>query len=153
METKSKPNFYDSSYWAGGQGQVLWNMRKLLAFIMRISNPDTPPPFLTAMHKSDYDETWTGWYASWNEGSKGKGQLYLEYEENEFCVYAFDGNLNYEFWYYFGVPDEDKTETDKENDWSDLDKAVADAKRWLEDHREELKKPDFILQREFNIYE
>lgn len=152
--SESKPTFYDDHYWAEGEGQLLWNMRKMLAFIMKISGPDTPAPFLTAMHKGDSDDTWVGWYASWNENADTS--LYIEYEGTAFCVYVMDfdktkplgKSTNMRFWYNFG----DDTSEDS-NEWSDLNKAVLDAKEWLrENHEALLARSGDTLDQEFNIH-
>lgn len=148
--------FYDREYWAEGDGQLLWNMRKMLAFIMEISTPKTPAPFLTTMHKGDYDESWIGWYASWNEG--GDSALYLEYEGAAFCVYAMDivkdvdgkfTKSDMRFWYNFG----DTDPKEKVNSWEELGDAVADAKAWLKEHSGLLAaQKENNLKSEFNIH-
>jgi len=151
-----KPNFYDSKYWEHGQGQLLWNLRKLQAFIMEVSSEDTPCPFLSVLHKSDYDDTWMGWYASWNES--GDSSLTLEYEGTEFSIHVMDvekdengkyGKVETRFWYNFGGD----TSEDENNEWSDMGNAIRDTRAWLVEHREVLKLPERMqIDREFNIY-
>ena len=147
--SEKKPiSFYDGAYWLEGDGQLLWNMRKLLAFIMEVSGPETPPPFLSTMHKSDDDPTWVGWYASWNEPYNNS--LYLEYEGTAFCVYAIDATnkkSTMQFWYNFGDTSDENT-----NSWDELEDAVTSARAWLLDHHTDLvKNKNPSLRQEFNI--
>jgi hypothetical protein len=140
--------FYDDAYWLEGEGQLLWNMRKLLAFITEVSGPETPPPFLTTMHKGDDDPTWVGWYASWNETSNNS--LYLEYEGTAFCIYAIDATNKksvMKFWYNFG-----DTSDKNSNSWDELEDAVVAARAWLQDNHANLAtNKNSSLRQEFNI--
>ena len=151
MTTKSTgtARFYDSEYWQKGAGKSLWQIRKLQAFILEISNEDTPPPFLTVVTQSDYDDTVVGWIASWNDA--GEESLTVSFEEEAFLVYSMwvktdkaeeSVSNGLEFWYNFG----DTGPKEEVNSWDELDNAVRDARKWLEDNREILKKTDSLKQ-------
>jgi hypothetical protein len=120
----SPEKFYDSEYWKQSSGQFLWNMRKMLAFIMEISNPETPAPFLTVLHGDEAGsmEKWEGWFANWG-GEIGQGDLNLEWNKSNFLVYSFDKSSEYEFWYEF-----DATEPES---WVNFDEAIDKSKDWL----------------------
>ena len=137
--TNATKKFYDSTYWQSGAGELLWNARKIQAFILAISTPSTPLPFFTAIPYSDIGDKWEGWIAEWNFGEKERTSLVIEAEGKEFCVYAShfipddDGSHKYvtDFWYNFG-----SSETDEDNSsWDLFDDAVKDAKEWLETNK------------------
>jgi hypothetical protein len=144
--TPQTRKFYDAEYWKKGDGRLLWNMRKMLAFIMEVSNEDTPSPFLTSLHgdESGSAAKWEGWYASWNEGSRGEGSLALEWNGSDFFVYAFDKDTEYEFWYEFDAADD--------NSWVAFPEAVSKAKDWLGRNKDILPKTEYdSLTHVFNL--
>lgn len=140
-----KKNFYNSEYWRSGEGKALWQLRKMQVFIHEISSTETPAPFFSIMSEfadiSD-DENVFGWFAEWTD-NKDQSLLNIEYVEDCFCIYAFDGEtMNTEFSYYFSDKNlfgkKDDSKDDDINPWSDLDKAITDSKVWLKQHSENL---------------
>lgn len=138
---KPVKKFYDDKYWQenGGSGQQLWSMRKLLTFIMEISNPDTPTPFLTVQMKTDKEDdanNWNGWLAEWNE--HGGTSLTIEWEQESFVVYSFhkkeDGKFDFKFYYQFGTTDPE------DHGWENLNDAVVACREWLLENKELLLK-------------
>lgn len=138
----TEKRFYQSEYWQSGEGQLLWNLRKLQSFIITICDEDTPQPFLTVMHDSDFRPTkWVAWSASWMDKNNNKS-LELEYDGDSFSVWSFE---DLEMGFYYDFNDEDG--------WDDFDKAVADAKKWLRDNRSVLDDRTQLqkLRKEFDL--
>jgi hypothetical protein len=130
----NKEKFYDTAYWQGGEGQLLWNLRKLHVFIAAITNPAAPEPFITVIMKSDEDKgpgNWEGWIAEWGSVTSDYGTLNIEYTGKDFSVYAFDKDLNFAF-YHSLVPElNPKEKEDKILTQETLRDALHDAKEWL----------------------
>jgi hypothetical protein len=141
-----KNRFYDSDYWHSGEGQLLWALRRIQAFINEATKGvDVPAPWLTVHHKSDYDTQWVGWYACWQ--TRNNGQLEIEYEDGCFSVWAFTEDIEYVFYYAFY--DEQLRGEDRDLDavpandpegspWSKLGEALEQSRAWLKDNQKNL---------------
>lgn len=133
-EAEPVKSFYETDYWQKGAGQLLWNLRKVTAFINAISDSDTPHPFLTVIPYDSYGpetaENWVGWWAAWNDG--GEESLYVEAEGESFTVSALgrvdkDGKRDVQHLFYHQMGNDEEGN----HGWGLFDEALADAKQWL----------------------
>lgn len=156
-------DFYEGAYWKSPEGRHIWEVRKLMAFILEISNEDTPYPFMTPLSndtmKTPSFDDYYGWHVTWS--TKSGQELTIEFESDTFFVYAFENeyendifkDLKYSFWHSLSANPDSADEEEKLLTSESLAAAKADAKAWLLEHREELKGKEGALDRLFNIYD
>ena len=155
--------FYEGVFWKTPEGRHAWEARKMLAFILEISNDDTPNPFMTTLSNDTNQkpsfEDYYGWHATWT--TRDGLSLTVEFESDSFFVYAFENvyedgkfkDLKYSFWHSLSAQPDPEDKEDKLLTSETLAKAKEDAKEWLLEHREELKAKPGALDRLFNIYD
>lgn len=154
----TRKNFYDSSYWRT-EGRWLLELRRAMSFISAISVDGMPSSFVSTLDPESTPRD-GGWYFSW--GENGTNQLTIEVEPGSFCVYAMNKEFGFDFWYDFICPNEDPPK-DRDVQAVDvtaelLDEAIAKAKAWMEQHKDELKEREGIdlnrrgLLLEFGLY-
>lgn len=120
--------FYDNEYWQDGEGQRLWNVRKVSAVLNAMTPEGFTPPDLTW----DAHDGGTTIYAEWNTPEKAYSCLQVEAEGSELWIFAFDPESNYVFCYAFGLKPSEEGYTP----WDKLEEAIAAGRNWLEERRE-----------------
>jgi hypothetical protein len=150
--------FYANEYWHKGSGLLLWNMRKLTAIILEISNPDTPLPFITTLDADYPADKWTSLMAGWSNAphtAEIEETLEIELEGESFIISIMritnipgeKLKVEHVSWNEFGFDGKE------DKGWDGFEEAIIVAREWLETNRDALKKQkrENALKKLFNI--
>lgn len=150
--------FYANKFWHSGSGLVLWNMRKLTAIILEISNSDTPLPLITTLDADYPASEWTSLIAEWSNAPRPaevEETLEIEFSQESFIISIMritnilgqKLEVEHVSWNEFGFDGKE------DKGWDGFDQAITTARTWLETNRDALKKQkrEYDLKKLFNI--